>query len=204
MAAALGLYRLDGGKIVEPRLAVGGAEVNPRRIAEAERALAGAAPGDTAFRAAARSRDRRDRSDGGQHHHRRIPPRPRARGDAPGARAGGGSSAPAQRGRGTARSAVEGASERRIMRAPSKVVGNARQLRRTLSVPEARLWNRLRTRLPGQPIFRRQHPIGPYVLDFYCAKAHLAIEIDGVSHTMGDRPQHDERRDAWLKKHGER
>ncbi len=55
MAAALGVYRLDGGKIAEPRLAVGGAEVNPRRIAEAERALSGAAPGDAAFRAAAQA-----------------------------------------------------------------------------------------------------------------------------------------------------
>jgi aerobic carbon-monoxide dehydrogenase medium subunit len=53
MAAALAAYRLEGGKIAEPRVAVGGAEPNPRRIAEAERALAGAAPGDTAFRAAA-------------------------------------------------------------------------------------------------------------------------------------------------------
>ena len=53
MAAALGVYRVEGGKMVEPRVAVGGAEPNPRRIAEAERALAGAAPGDKAFRAAA-------------------------------------------------------------------------------------------------------------------------------------------------------
>ena len=53
MAAALALYRLEGGKIVAPRVAVGGAEPNPRRIAEAERALEGAAPGDAAFRAAA-------------------------------------------------------------------------------------------------------------------------------------------------------
>jgi very-short-patch-repair endonuclease len=88
------------------------------------------------------------------------------------------------------------------MRAPSKIVGNAQRLRRTLSVPEVRLWNRLRARLPNQPVFRRQHPIGPYVLDFYCAKAHLAIEIDGIGHDMGGRPQRDERRDAWLKKHG--
>ncbi len=44
--------------------------------------------------------------------------------------------------------------------------------------------------------------MGPYVLDFYCAKANLAIEIDGISHDMSDRPQRDERRDAWLKKHG--
>jgi carbon-monoxide dehydrogenase medium subunit len=53
MAMALGVYRVESGKMVEPRLAVGGAEVNPRRIAEAERALSGAAPGDKAFRAAA-------------------------------------------------------------------------------------------------------------------------------------------------------
>jgi carbon-monoxide dehydrogenase medium subunit len=55
LAAAVGIYRLDGGKIAEPRLAIGAAEVNPRRIAEAERALLGAAPGDEAFRAAARA-----------------------------------------------------------------------------------------------------------------------------------------------------
>jgi aerobic carbon-monoxide dehydrogenase medium subunit len=53
LAAALGCYRLEAGKMVEPRLAVGGAEVHPRRIAEAERALAGALPGDAAFRTAA-------------------------------------------------------------------------------------------------------------------------------------------------------
>jgi aerobic carbon-monoxide dehydrogenase medium subunit len=53
MAAALAAYRVDGAKIIEPRLAVGGVEPNPRRIAEAERALAGAPPGDKAFRAAA-------------------------------------------------------------------------------------------------------------------------------------------------------
>ncbi len=51
-------------------------------------------------------------------------------------------------------------------------------------------------------MFRRQHPIGPYVLDFYCAKARLAIELDGVSHDMGNRPQRDMRRDAWLNARG--
>jgi very-short-patch-repair endonuclease len=74
--------------------------------------------------------------------------------------------------------------------------------RAPLSVPEARLWSRLRKRVSGQPVFRRQHPIGPYVLDFYCAKARLAVEVDGMSHDMGDRPQRDIRRDAWLAAHG--
>jgi aerobic carbon-monoxide dehydrogenase medium subunit len=55
LAAALGVYRVDGGKIAEPRLALGGVEVNPRRIAQAERALAGAAHGEQAFRAAAQA-----------------------------------------------------------------------------------------------------------------------------------------------------
>jgi carbon-monoxide dehydrogenase medium subunit len=53
LAAALGVYHLDGGRIAAPRLAVGGVEPNPRRIATAEAALDGAAPGDQAFRAAA-------------------------------------------------------------------------------------------------------------------------------------------------------
>ncbi len=51
-------------------------------------------------------------------------------------------------------------------------------------------------------MFRRQHPIGPYVLDFYCAKARLAVEVDGISHDMGDRPQRDTRRDARLRAQG--
>ena len=88
------------------------------------------------------------------------------------------------------------------MRAPQKVIGNAQRLRRAMSVPEVRLWNRLRRRAPGKPVFRRQHPIGPYVLDFYCAKARLAIEVDGISHDMANRPQRDMRRDAWLKEQG--
>jgi very-short-patch-repair endonuclease len=88
------------------------------------------------------------------------------------------------------------------MRAPQQTISTARQLRRSLSVPEVRLWSRLRARKPGMPVFRRQHPIGPYVLDFYCAKARLAIEIDGASHDMGDRPQRDILRDAWLAARG--
>ena len=51
-------------------------------------------------------------------------------------------------------------------------------------------------------MFRRQHAIGSYVLDFYCAKARLAIEIDGASHDVSGRPEHDQSRDAWLKAQG--
>jgi carbon-monoxide dehydrogenase medium subunit len=53
MAAALATYRMEGGRIVAPRVALGGVEPSPRRIAEAEHALVGATPGEVAFRAAA-------------------------------------------------------------------------------------------------------------------------------------------------------
>jgi very-short-patch-repair endonuclease len=68
--------------------------------------------------------------------------------------------------------------------------------------PEFLLWERLRLRRPGNPIFRRQHPIGPYILDFYCFRARLAVEIDGQSHDMGDQPQRDLARDAYLSRAG--
>ena len=55
LAAALVAYSVENGKIVAPRVAIGGAEVKPRRIAEAERAIEGAEPGDAAFRAAAQA-----------------------------------------------------------------------------------------------------------------------------------------------------
>jgi very-short-patch-repair endonuclease len=89
-----------------------------------------------------------------------------------------------------------------MMRAQRKTVDQAQQLRRTLSTPEVLLWSRLRKREPGKPVFRRQHPIGPYVLDFHCAKARLAIELEGASHDMGDRPHRDQRRTAWLETRG--
>jgi very-short-patch-repair endonuclease len=66
-----------------------------------------------------------------------------------------------------------------------------------MSLPEGMLWRILRTR-PGGFKFRRQHPVGPYVLDFFCRAAAVALEIDGIAHDMGDNPARDEQRDAWL------
>jgi len=80
-------------------------------------------------------------------------------------------------------------------------VFQARKLRRTLSPPEAVVWNILRKRPEGFK-FRRQHPIGPYVLDFYCHQSLLAIEIDGVGHQLGENPQRDARRDEWVARQG--
>ena len=70
-----------------------------------------------------------------------------------------------------------------------------------MSLPEVLLWQRLR----GSPMgvsFRKQHPIDPYVVDFYCRSSRLVVEIDGEAHNRGDRPQRDEARDAFLHQSG--
>lgn len=66
-----------------------------------------------------------------------------------------------------------------------------------MSLPELLLWRELRL-APDGLRFRKQHAADDYVLDFFCARANLAIEIDGQSHDMGQRPAHDAARDAWL------
>ncbi|WP_415179273.1 endonuclease domain-containing protein [Parasphingorhabdus sp.] len=70
-----------------------------------------------------------------------------------------------------------------------------------MSKPEIMLWQQLR-RKPLGIKFRRQHPFGPYILDFYCPSAKLAIEVDGMAHDMGDRPEGDERRERNLSQQG--
>jgi very-short-patch-repair endonuclease len=70
-----------------------------------------------------------------------------------------------------------------------------------MTLPEVLLWRELRAR-PNGIKFRRQHPAGPYVLDFYCEAGRLAIEVDGAVHGMGDLPERDEVRDEWLREAG--
>lgn len=77
-------------------------------------------------------------------------------------------------------------------------LAKARRLRRELSPPELKLWLELKAGSLGRCPFRRQHPIGPYILDFYAPTARLCVEIDGYSHGVGDQERRDERRDAWL------
>ena len=79
---------------------------------------------------------------------------------------------------------------------PSDIIDKARDLRRDMSLPEVQLWQALRGEKLGGLRFRRQHPIPPYVLDFYCAGVRLAVEIDGDSHD--GRAAQDARRDAFL------
>ncbi|WP_395945224.1 endonuclease domain-containing protein [Brevundimonas sp.] len=79
---------------------------------------------------------------------------------------------------------------------PSDIVDRARDLRRDMSLPEVQLWQALRGEKLGGLKFRRQHPMPPYVLDFYCAGVRLAVEIDGDSHE--GRAAQDARRDAFM------
>ncbi|MDC7675255.1 endonuclease domain-containing protein [Asticcacaulis machinosus] len=78
----------------------------------------------------------------------------------------------------------------------------ARGLRRALTPPELMLWDRVKLRQPDGPTFRRQYAIGIYILDFYCIKARLAVEVDGEVHNLPAKAQHDEARINWLKTQG--
>jgi len=78
---------------------------------------------------------------------------------------------------------------------------NAKRLRKEMTPPEIALWLALRRNEAGLR-FRKQHAVEDYVLDFYCAPARLAIEVDGEVHGRGDRPQRDMVRDAWLTSRG--
>jgi very-short-patch-repair endonuclease len=78
---------------------------------------------------------------------------------------------------------------------------HAREMRKNLTPPEARLWQALRGHRLNGLKFRRQHPIGPFIFDFYCVSARLAVEVDGSIHTPGDNPKRDDSRDAWLERH---
>jgi very-short-patch-repair endonuclease len=82
-------------------------------------------------------------------------------------------------------------------------VSLARKLRREMSLPEVLLWEQLRATKTGLR-FRRQHPIGPYVCDFYCATAKLTVEGDGEFHGRDDRPQRDAGRDRFFEQNGYR
>jgi very-short-patch-repair endonuclease len=75
----------------------------------------------------------------------------------------------------------------------------ARRLRRDSTDVEMKLWQKLRNRQLGVD-FRRQHPAGYFILDFYCAPLRLAIELDGGQHAV--ETERDQKRDAWFAERG--
>jgi very-short-patch-repair endonuclease len=88
-----------------------------------------------------------------------------------------------------------------MIRGQSTTVKLARQLRAEMTPPEVALWQALRQR-PGGYKFRRQHPAGLYVLDFFCTKARLAIEVDGTAHDSERVIAKDAARSRFLREQG--
>ena len=83
---------------------------------------------------------------------------------------------------------------------PAAIHHRARELRRPLTPAEQRLWARLRDQQLGGYKFRRQHPIGPFIVDFYCAACRLIVEVDGDTHAT--QVEYDAARTTWLEQYG--
>ncbi len=81
----------------------------------------------------------------------------------------------------------------------SPEVSNARWLRNNMTETERRVWSRLRGRQVGGYKFRRQVPVGSYVVDFMCLSDRLAIEVDGPLH---EDEESDERKTKFLQAQG--
>ncbi|MCY4530290.1 MAG: endonuclease domain-containing protein [Chloroflexi bacterium] len=76
----------------------------------------------------------------------------------------------------------------------------ARALRKNATEAELILWHHIRRRQLSGHRFRRQHPIGPYIVDFYCYEKQLIVEVDGGQHST--QREYDEQRTLWLKQNG--
>jgi very-short-patch-repair endonuclease len=81
-------------------------------------------------------------------------------------------------------------------------VTRARSLRQEQPPAQRRFWRLLRDRQFAGYKFRREHPLGDYVLDFYCAEAKLSLELDGAQHGFPVQHQRDEKKEAYLLSRG--
>lgn len=86
------------------------------------------------------------------------------------------------------------------MYTPAMSVERARQLRKNPTKAETRLWSALRRRQVAGARFRRQVPLGPYIVDFLCPAHRLVIEVDGGQHDA--RQTYDAARTRWLEAQG--
>ena len=85
--------------------------------------------------------------------------------------------------------------------ASNLIFGNAKDLRKNLTQSEMILWGYLRTKPFGHK-FRRQHPLGIYIADFYCHSLKPVIEVDGDIHLDADVKANDEQRQIILESDG--
>lgn len=82
----------------------------------------------------------------------------------------------------------------------SRLTKRAQTLRKNMTKEGSRLWYEYLRQYPYQ--FRRQVACGHYILDFYCAAAKLAIELDGSQHYEAEGQCYDAERDTWLARNG--
>ena len=96
------------------------------------------------------------------------------------------------------------ANEKKLIRAPSspQIKHQAKILRRQMTPAEQKLWQHLRNRRLFGLKFRRQHPFCRFILDFFCHKHLLVVEVDGGIHEF--QSAHDEMRTEWLQQQGYR
>jgi very-short-patch-repair endonuclease len=89
-----------------------------------------------------------------------------------------------------------------VNRLPTEILSRAGELRRNQTDAESLLWFLLRNRRMDGFKFRRQQPIGPYIIDFYCATKKLAIELDGGGHADENQARYDSQRSDFLAREG--
>jgi adenine-specific DNA-methyltransferase len=77
-------------------------------------------------------------------------------------------------------------------------IERAKQLRKNSTDAERALWRVLRCRQLGGHKFRRQQPLGPFIVDFICLEARLVVEVDGGQHNHEENVVYDANRTAWL------
>lgn len=85
--------------------------------------------------------------------------------------------------------------------ASSLIFARAKELRNNVTETEMILWGYLKTKPLGYK-FRRQHPLGIYIVDFFCYKLKLVIEVDGSVHTKEDIKINDEKRQRLIESEG--
>ena len=134
--------------------------------------------------------------------HTRVPPSPFGRGDPPDPH--GGDTRPEHTRVPPSPSGRGAGGEGGIPPIPPDILKNARSLRSKQTDAEQLLWGLVRDRRFAGKKFRRQHPIGRYILDFYCHECRLAVELDGGQHNDEETRSRDDRRSRFLREQGVR
>ena len=89
-----------------------------------------------------------------------------------------------------------------MLRYSNRLKPHSRQLRKNMTDAEKLLWSKIRGKQVKELQVYRQKPIGWFIVDFYCPKAHLVIEVDGGQHFDEDAKQEDNLRDEYMERVG--